>query len=173
MASACASGPGTCTQCQGDPKSTLFCKSLAASRASVATQDKCCDDRPSGGECCLSISTPPDPSRAPAPEARTRSTRSRTAAATRLNTLPPPNTSTPKPSVTITCADAYTTLSRHPAYEHASTEIATWLPKLHAGEAARRGKTNVATEGRAALEIDAANVMAVLKDFDRRFGQNP
>jgi hypothetical protein len=39
------------------------------------------------------------------------------------------------------------------------------MPKLHA--------SNVATaenlEGRPAMEIDAANVMSVLKDFDRRF----
>jgi hypothetical protein len=68
--------------------------------------------------------------------------------------------------VTLTCADAYTTLSRHPAYERASGDIATWLPKLNANHA------QPAMVGRPALEIDAANVMAVLKDFDRRFGQN-
>ena len=76
------------------------------------------------------------------------------------NTLPPIQTS--KPSVTLTCADAYTTLSRHPAYERASGDIANWLPKLNANP--------TGAEGRPAMEIDAANVMAVLRDFDRRFG---
>lgn len=72
----------------------------------------------------------------------------------------------PKAGLTLSCADAYTTLSRHPAYERASGDIAKWLPKLHATE------SSTSMNGRPALEIDAANVMAVLKDFDRRFGQN-
>lgn len=141
----CASGPGTCAQCQADPNSTLFCKTLAASRAqSAGTPQGCCGGQTANGTCCLSL---PPPS---------RTTRSRTAAQSRSQ----------KASVTLTCADAYTTLSRHPAYERASGEIATWMPKLHASDAAKT------IEGRPALEIDAANVMAVLKDFDRRFGQS-
>ena len=70
--------------------------------------------------------------------------------------------------MTLTCADAYTTLSRHPAYEKASGEIATWMPKLHASDTV----PGVEQKGRPAMEIDAANVMAVLKDLDRRFGKN-
>lgn len=151
----CAGGPGTCSQCRADPNSTLFCKSLAASRAQsgAGTPSGCCGGQSAGGSCCQSQT----PSRTDAVPLPSRATRSRTAAHTRLP---------PKAGLTLTCADAYTTLSRHPAYERASGDIAQWLPKLHATEAG----TNM--NGRPALEIDAANVMAVLKDFDRRFGQN-
>ncbi|EXJ93984.1 hypothetical protein A1O1_02377 [Capronia coronata CBS 617.96] len=166
LASGCGtSGPGTCAQCRADPNSTLFCKSLAASRAQSASSTPvgCCGGQTAGGSCCQSqaqngsVPLPP------------RTTRSRAAAVPSHgrahNTLPPPPPP-PKAGVTLTCADAYTTLSRHPAYERASADIATWLPKLHASD------SNPAIVGRPALEIDAANVMAVLKDFDRRFGQN-
>ncbi|KEF51456.1 uncharacterized protein A1O9_12373 [Exophiala aquamarina CBS 119918] len=153
--SVCASGPGTCSQCRADPNSTLFCKSLAASRAQSAagTPSGCRGGQTPGGSCCQS-QTPSSTDSVPLPS---RTTRSRTAAHTRLP---------PKAGLTLTCADAYTTLSRHPAYERASGDIAKWLPKLHATEA------SPSMNGRPALEIDAANVMAVLKDFDRRFGQN-
>lgn len=77
-------------------------------------------------------------------------------------TLPAP-TNTRNP-ITLSCADAFTALSRHAAYSQATSDMASWMPKLHA--------TSPAVEGRPALEIDAANVMAVLKDFDRRFGAN-
>ncbi|KAL2405825.1 bZIP transcription factor hapX [Exophiala dermatitidis] len=162
-----AAGPGTCAQCRADPNSTLFCKSLAASRAQSASDSPavaggCCGGRTAGGSCCQS-QAPNTNGSVPLPP---RNTRSRAAAAVTgkgHSTLPPP---APKAGVTLTCADAYTTLSRHPAYERASADIATWLPKLHASDA------HPAMSGRPALEIDAANVMAVLKDFDRRFGQN-
>lgn len=160
-----SSGPGTCAQCRADPNSTLFCKSLAASRAQSASSSSstpvgCCGGTTAGGSCCQSrgngsVPLPP------------RTTRSRAAAAAATTTSSQPLYVPPaKAGVTLTCADAYTTLSRHPAYERASGEIATWLPKLHANDAAPP------MVGRPALEIDAANVMAVLKDFDRRFGQN-
>ncbi|KAK4944367.1 hypothetical protein LTR10_016253 [Elasticomyces elasticus] len=156
------SGPGTCAQCRADPNSTLFCKSLAASRAqsvngsgtAASLPQGCCGGSATTGSCCQSRNAPGS---VPLPP---RTTRSRAAAAA-TDRVPPP-----KAGVTLTCADAYTTLSRHPAYERASGEIATWLPKLHANDAAPP------MVGRPALEIDAANVMAVLKDFDRRFGQN-
>jgi hypothetical protein len=154
-----ASGPGTCAQCRADPNSTLFCKSLAASRAqSTGTPSGCCGAQTPGGSCCRSNTTSVVPLRS-----STRATRSRAAGMS----LPLPQPMQKGPSgVTLTCADAYTTLSRHPAYERAAGDIGEWMPKLHASE---RG-TNV--EGRPALEIDAANVMAVLRDFDRRFGKS-
>jgi hypothetical protein len=153
----CASGPGTCAQCRSDPNSTLFCKSLAASRAqSASTPVGCCGGQGVGGGCCQSQTTSQATGSVPLPP---RNTRARAAAAQQTHPAA-------KAGVTLTCADAYTTLSRHPAYERASSDIGTWLPKLHANDAR---STMV---GRPALEIDAANVMAVLKDFDRRFGQN-
>ncbi|KIW68349.1 hypothetical protein PV04_04302 [Phialophora macrospora] len=153
------SGPGTCTQCRADPNSTLFCKSLAASRAqTMATPSGCCGGQTPGGSCCRSTTASVVPLRS-----STRTTRSRAAGGS--PSLPQPVQKAPS-GVTLTCADAYTTLSRHPAYERAAGDIGQWMPKLHANE---RG-TNV--EGRPALEIDAANVMAVLRDFDRRFGKS-
>lgn len=141
----CASGPGTCAQCVSDPNSTVFCKSLAASRAVGDTG--CCGGKTSGGGCCqTSVPLPP------------RNTRSR--ATNSSVQLPPPV----RNSITLSCADAFTALSRHRGYEEASGDMASWMPKLHANS------TN--TVGRPAMEIDAANVMAVLKDFDRRFGSN-
>lgn len=175
-ANPCANGPGTCAQCRADPNSTLFCKSLAASRAqSSQTPTGCCGGRSAAGGCCQSqpevltdaVPLPP----------RTRKTRAAAKAAsspatgtniTSSTTLPPPST------VTLTCADAYTTLSRHPAYERASAEITSWMPKLYASDSpVPSGPKGKALEAhRPAMEIDAANVMAVLKDFDRRFGRN-
>ena len=145
----CTGRPGTCAQCQTDPNSTLFCKSLAASRAKDGSSVGCCGGRgPSGGCCQSSVPLPP------------RATRSRTANPG-LRLPAPTNMRNP---VTLSCADAYTALSRHSAYEQASGDMASWMPKLHASP--------VSAEDRPAMEIDAANVMAVLKDFDRRFGAN-
>ena len=154
----CLNGPGTCSQCLADPNSTAFCKSLAASRSQSRAQgvEGCCGGRTPGGSCCST--------QAVALPART--TRSRAAAASSSN---PQNS-----AITLTCADAYTTLSRHPGYTKATGEMTTWLPKLHASDAAtveKAGDTGV-IQSRPAMEIDAANVMAVLKDFDRRFGRN-
>lgn len=137
-ANPCASGPGTCAQCRADPNSTLFCKSLAASRsqsATIAADTGCCGGAdPTSASCCRS----------------TRSTRSKAQAVA------------PTSSITLSCADAYTTLSRHPGYEKAQGEMAGWMGKLLPVPVA-------AKEGKTAMEIDAANVMTVLKEFDRRF----
>ena len=146
----CAGGPGTCAQCQADPNSTLFCKSLAASRAKGSDATGCCGGRGADGGCCQSS--------VPLPQ---RATRSRTAGNPAMRLPAPANTRNP---VTLSCADAYTALSRHSAYEQASGDMASWMPKLVANP--------VSAEGLPAMEIDAANVMAVLKDFDRRFGAN-
>lgn len=145
----CAGGPGTCAQCLADPNSTLFCKSLAASRARDGASSGCCGGRVANAGCCQSSVQQPQ-----------RATRSRTTnSAMRL----PAPTDTRNP-VILSCADAYTALSRHSAYEQATGDMASWMPKLR--------PNTVSAEGRPAMEIDAANVMAVLKDFDRRFGAN-
>ncbi|KAF7896217.1 hypothetical protein EAF00_006231 [Botryotinia globosa] len=53
----CANGPGTCKQCISDPKAGLFCRSLAAMRASSssAPPDGCCGGNSSGGGCCKTM----------------------------------------------------------------------------------------------------------------------
>ncbi|CZS93057.1 hypothetical protein WAI453_000791 [Rhynchosporium graminicola] len=63
-ANSCVNGPGTCQQCQSDPKSGLFCRSLAAIRASGGTvPDGCCGGNAGGGGCCktLPVATPSQP----------------------------------------------------------------------------------------------------------------
>lgn len=104
--------------------------------------------------------------------------------------------------ITLSCADAYTTLSRHSGYSKATREMERWLPQLrpvsqHAAPTVKRAQqdnrddlagtvenlnsmpeglvgshvdsNDFNMEGRPAMEIDAANVMAVLAEFDRRF----
>jgi hypothetical protein len=73
-----------------------------------------------------------------------------------------PSTQSPS-GPTLSCADTFTTLSRHPHFEEASTELGSWLPKL---------ATIEVLEGRTPFEIEAASVMGVLRHFDRRFGRD-
>ncbi|KAE8446060.1 hypothetical protein EG329_012568 [Mollisiaceae sp. DMI_Dod_QoI] len=58
-ANACVNGPGTCQQCQADPKSGLFCRSLAALRSSSnsVVPEGCCGGNANGGGCCKSLPT--------------------------------------------------------------------------------------------------------------------
>ena len=65
--------------------------------------------------------------------------------------------------VSLSCADAYATLSRHPAYERASQDPEAWLPKL---------ATIPGGIERTAFEVEAASVMQTLRFFDRRFGRD-
>jgi hypothetical protein len=66
-ANSCINGPGTCQQCQSDPKSGLFCRSLAAMRASAgptsSVPDGCCGGNTGGGACCKTL--PSRPTQAP------------------------------------------------------------------------------------------------------------
>lgn len=153
----CASGPGSCKQCRADPNSTVFCQALAASRSfSVANQAGCCGASSSAGGCCQSQSQ----------SGARRTTRSSRAIVAADSDLVSTSEAVGQnlPGITLTCADAYTTLSRHPGYEMASGDIASWMPKLYAN-----ATSDKQLAGRPAMEIDAANVMSVLKDFDRRF----
>lgn len=52
--SGCTGNPGTCSQCQADPMSTLFCTTLANRESETKAADKggCCGGSKSGGGCC-------------------------------------------------------------------------------------------------------------------------
>jgi len=132
----CVNGPGTCQQCQDDPKSGLFCRSLAAIRAADPSFSGCCGQGGPGG-CCKdqSSASKPGPSESPA--------------------LPS--------GAALSCADTYKTLASHRNFEAASDELSTWLPKL--------ATVAPTYPGRAAMDIDAASVMSVIKYFDVRFGR--
>ena len=58
LSDSCANGPGTCQQCQSDPKAGLFCRSFAAIRESattIATAEGCCGGNAAGSGCCKSL----------------------------------------------------------------------------------------------------------------------
>ncbi|KAK2733690.1 hypothetical protein FQN57_001969 [Myotisia sp. PD_48] len=139
----CINGPGTCAQCLSDPRSTAFCKSLAASRTPSAGADSgCCGGKDArGGGCCRSE--------------------------------PPRRPPTSAPSITLSCADTFTTLSRHPKFANATDELSTWLPRLNTLPSPldmtpdHRRDLNIAD--RPVMEVEAASVMGVLRYFDRRF----
>ncbi|EAW14711.1 bZIP transcription factor HapX [Aspergillus clavatus NRRL 1] len=146
----CANGPGTCAQCLADPRSTLFCKTLAASRSASGTPSGCCGGKGAGGGCCQSRSSNP----------------SRSGSTGNANSIPGPSTT---PSLTLSCADAFTTLSRHPSFTRATDDISNWLPKLHTLPNPRDIPLSDRGTPRAAMEVEAASVMGVLRYFDRRF----
>ena len=147
----CTNGPGTCAQCQADPHSTLFCKSLASTlRFTLASTTKIPDSadtsvqscgNPGGGGCCR-------------------------VSKARDQTNPGATANTEAARTTVTCADAFTSLSRHPAYERASAQLGEWLPQLHTTTTPLKGR-----EDRTAYEIESASVLGVLRFFDRRFGK--
>lgn len=139
----CANGPGTCAQCLSSSTSTLFCKSLAATRANRARQISLnSSSRSNGGDARTMIGT----------EAGAR------VGKTTLTSTPRAGGGT---GPMLSCADTFTTLSRHPAFDRANEELESWMPQL---------ATVPGSLERTAFEVEAASVMGVLKFFDRRFG---
>ncbi|KAI9740402.1 MAG: hypothetical protein M1834_004982 [Cirrosporium novae-zelandiae] len=139
----CANGPGTCAKCLADPNRTLFCKSLAASRAR--------------SEASRSRSTPA----AVLPPKANSTPRLPSIAAI---TAPQNNN-----ELTLTCTDTYTTLSRHPHFYEASDDMGAWIPKL-APIVTKDGEGQNKVQQRPMMEIEAASVMQTLRYFDRRWG---
>ncbi|KAI1372834.1 hypothetical protein F4677DRAFT_462780 [Hypoxylon crocopeplum] len=129
-------GPGSCAQCLKDPKSGLFCRSLAANFARNAGKPNggCCGGA-GGSGCCKSIDA----------------------------TSAPNNSSS---AVSLSCADAYKTLSSHRNFEKAADDIGTWLPRL------RAAPPQASTSARLPIEVEAASIMGVLREFDVRFGRD-
>ncbi|KAL2144610.1 hypothetical protein VTI28DRAFT_8821 [Corynascus sepedonium] len=157
-------GPGTCAQCVADPKSGLFCRSLAANfEKNNPGGGGCCGNGGPGG-CCKSGPSLSQPQGA-------------------TTALPPINSAVPNNTLNVggfglslSCADAYKTLASHRHFDEAADDIGSWLPKLKAlpvprqsgpvGNGARGHR-----DGRAPIEVEAASIMSVLKDFDVRFGR--
>ncbi|KAJ5948943.1 hypothetical protein N7454_002250 [Penicillium verhagenii] len=140
-------------------QATNPCANGPASRSASGTPagGGCCGGKGADGGCCMSRNAP-------------------TAPTTRNNPPMPAQPVATKPStpnaLTLSCADAFTTLSRHPNFSRASDEISTWLPKLHTLPNPRDQAAAFAAQAngdRAALEVEAASVMGVLRYFDRRF----
>jgi hypothetical protein len=136
-------GPGTCAQCQADPKSGLFCRLMAANfdrQQGGSGGGGCCGGKGVGGGCCK-------------------------AGPKKQNiTLPS------LPSLGLSCAEAYQTLSSHRNFDQAADDINSWLPKLKATPRPMGG-ARAPAPGRMPIEVEAASIMSVLKDFDVRFGR--
>lgn len=151
-------GPGSCAQCQADPKSGLFCRLMAAklSRETGGAAGGCCGGKGASGGCC----------------------KSKSSAAPEKITLPS------LPSLGLSCAEAYQTLSSHRNFDRAADDIGSWLPKLRAsplsmnpnGSSNSNNNSNQDRDSSNAagpplpIEVEAASIMSVLKDFDVRFG---
>lgn len=141
----CINGPGTCAQCLASPTSTLFCKSLAATRSSAFRQSN--PAPPVLNDNSIMVAASATPSVVGSGVAPTSSS----------------STTEAISGITLTCADTFATLSRHPAFDRASEELGTWIPKLTAVPGGVQ---------RTAFEVEAASVMGVLRFFDRRFGRD-
>lgn len=146
-ANPCTNGPGTCDKCLVDANSTLFCKSLAATRRGYPQNHPSTDLFPQPPATANEDELPPTPSSSEIEFSKPET-----------NDI---HNRQPVSGLMLSCADAYETLSRHPAFEKASEELSTWMPHLATVPGGRE---------RTAFEIEAASVMGVLKFFDRRFG---
>ncbi|KAL2258526.1 hypothetical protein VTK26DRAFT_8130 [Humicola hyalothermophila] len=168
-------GPGTCAQCLADPKSGLFCRSLAANfeKNNSGGTGGCCGGGGPGG-CCRAgeQSSSPDGSGTDLPLTRPAGSANDTAG----------NSS--GLGLSLSCADAYKTLASHRHFNEAADDIGSWLPKLKAlpiprpggdarghGAGGGGGRGHGSGAGRAPIEVEAASIMSVLKDFDVRFGR--
>lgn len=155
-------GPGSCKQCQDDPKSGLFCRSLAAIRAKNPEFSGCCGNGGPGG-CCK------DEKPAPPPITRTFS-QPVLGHGHSLSTEQGGSGGSNADGnlLALSCADTYKTLASHKGFDAAVTgnEMREWLPKL---ATVAPGKHQY--PGRGAMDIDAASVMSVIKYFDVRFGR--
>lgn len=163
-ADSCINGPGTCRQCQNDPKAGLFCRSLAMLRESTSnscangpgTCQQCRSDPKSGAFCRSLAAQRESATQSSMPEGCCGGSG---AGGGCCKTL----TSQPRTPPSLSVADTYKTLSTHKSFDQASDELNTWLGRLHA--------TPHHHAGRASVEVEAASVMGVLKLFDRRFGR--
>lgn len=144
-ANPCIKGPGTCDKCLSDANSTLFCKSLAATRPDSRPDQPTLSESKEHG--LTNQELPPTPSSDT--ESSTWETK--------------PKRTQAIAGVTLSCADSYEILSRHPAFQRASEQSNTWMPQL---------ATIPGEKERTAFEVEAASVLGVLKFFDRKFGNN-
>lgn len=141
-------GPGTCAQCVADPVSGLFCRALSANinRQGSNTTGGCCGGGGAAGGCCKSGNP----------------------AAVKPKAEEPKTTGL---GVSLSCAETYQTLSSHRNFREATDDIGSWLPKLRAAPTAGVTLPSPTASSRLPIEVEAASIMSVLKDFDIRFGR--
>lgn len=180
-------GPGSCAQCLADPKSGLFCRSLAANyernnhqqggSSSSSIDTGCCGKGGPGG-CCKTGGG-----------GNNNNTNNNSAAVGGNNNNNNNSASASDLGLSLSCAEAYKTLSSHRHFDEATDDIGSWLPKLKvapvpqqqggggAGGRAQSfgggggGGRGPAPMALAPIEVEAASIMSVLKGFDIRFGR--
>lgn len=152
-----AGAPGTCAQCQADPKSGLFCRLMNAKFGKDQSGGGCCGGKGAGGGCCKSK-----------PSATTGGTSKPTSNRKEEEKITLPSL----PSLGLSCAEAYQTLASHRNFSEAANDINSWLPKLKTTTRASSSPSSRQTSrGRMPIEVEAASIMSVLKEFDIRFGR--
>lgn len=153
-----AGAPGTCAQCQADPKSGLFCRLMNAKFGKEQSGGGCCGGKGAGGGCCKSKP----------------SSGSSSIASSNNNKKEDEKITLPSlPSLGLSCAEAYQTLASHRNFSEAANDINSWLPKLKATARASSSSSSSrqSSRGRMPIEVEAASIMSVLKEFDIRFGR--
>lgn len=147
--SGCTGNPGTCTQCQMDPMSTLFCTTIASKAEEQQDERKSPVSPP--------ISNPA--SKVSSPNTSSPSTKEGEFlhAVEESQKEPKTTASTPQDQaaqqpkgIFIPCADAYKTLSRHKKFH--TIDFSTLVGKL-------------TTRG---MQVEAQSVANVLRELDRR-----
>ncbi|KAF3926754.1 hypothetical protein ABW21_db0207017 [Orbilia brochopaga] len=109
--SGCTGEPGSCAQCQSDPMSTLFCRTLATKKPVGANTSTRRDGTKPGFVCCGGTACGKNPNANP-----TRDTEQ------------PSETEAPRGTY-IPCSDAYLSLSRHKRFMDA--DLGTVIRKLN------------------------------------------
>ncbi|KAF3927251.1 hypothetical protein ABW20_dc0108350 [Dactylellina cionopaga] len=127
--SGCTGEPGSCAQCQSDPMSTLFCRTLATKKTSPLAGNSNGrsgsvrkEDKP-GFVCCGGTACGKNPGIAAA-----AATSSSISQDTEMKDLPSSGSNEPKGTY-IPCSDAYLSLSRHKRFMDA--DLGTVVKKLN------------------------------------------
>lgn len=161
--SGCSGRPGSCEQCQTDPRSARFCKSFA--RTHTPPQDPSKPVPPGCGvaNCCQV--------QQPTSHMRTGSLSEKLSA---LNTG-----GGNAGGSTYNCAETYRRLKEHPKFDEAMAHVDDWSSQLRPPRTQEVGATarpdlvrRESLEGRTPYEIEAASVMSTLKYFDSKFGKD-
>lgn len=120
----CADGPGTCQQCQSDPRSGLFCRSLAAMRESgtAFADEGCCGGNTGGGGGCCKSKPPATPSQ------------------------PPPSLSCADTYKTLSTHKGFEQATT-------SDELNTWLGRLHAAPPSHPGRAPMEVEAASVMGV--------------------
>ncbi|KAI4147660.1 MAG: hypothetical protein LQ340_005450, partial [Diploschistes diacapsis] len=129
-ASGCTNDPGSCPTCRSSATSTLLCTTLAGAQPApfraLSSAALSADPCPLGAACCRVSKT----LETSFPRSGNGNHTGSGIGSSTSGTAPQLSSGRNPTGPTISCADAFTTLSRHPAFARASRDLAGWLPRL-------------------------------------------